>query len=182
MIAIRRFQEEDTDEVCAAIQESLAEVTPWLPDLNAELDHNGVLDWIQSGAHAWEAGSAYDFAIVDAETGAFLGGCGLTQFHHRHHFANLYYWVRSGQTRRGIARQAIRLAAQYGFENLGLQRVEIVIAVGNDASFRAAEKAGAKREGRLRSRLFQHGEVRDAILYSLIPADLEAKKLVRSRK
>jgi RimJ/RimL family protein N-acetyltransferase len=67
---------------------------------------------------------------------------------------------------------ATRLAARFGFEQLGLQRIEIVAAVGNVPSQRVAEKAGATREGVSRKRLLIHGESLDAVLFSLVPEDL----------
>ncbi len=69
------------------------------------------------------------------------------------------------------ATRAVRLLARFGFEELGLGRIEIVAAVGNKASQRVAEKAGAHREGVLRRRLCLHDEYHDAVMYSLIPDD-----------
>jgi RimJ/RimL family protein N-acetyltransferase len=85
----------------------------------------------------------------------------------------MYYWVRSSRTGEGIAARAIRLLARHGFESLGFQRVELVIAVENEASIRAADKAGALREGILRNRMYVHDAVHDAYIYSLVPADFE---------
>jgi len=53
-----------------------------------------------------------------------------------------------------------------------LLRIEIVAAVDNIPSQRVAEKAGARREGVLRNRLFINGESLDAVLFSLVPEDL----------
>ena len=53
---------------------------------------------------------------------------------------------------------------------LGLVRIEIVVAVGNFSSQRAAEKAGAYREGLLRNRITHRGEVGDAYMFSLVPS------------
>jgi RimJ/RimL family protein N-acetyltransferase len=72
--------------------------------------------------------------------------------------ANLGYWVRTSETGRGIASKATRLVAQFGFAELGLQRIEILAAVGNVASQRVAEKAGAVRECVARKRLLINGE------------------------
>ena len=47
--------------------------------------------------------------------------------------------------------------------------IEIMVAVGNIASERVAVKVGALREGLLRNRLTQGGEVRDAYMFSLVP-------------
>jgi len=81
--------------------------------------------------------------------------------------------VRSSWTSRGVATASSRLIAGFGFDHLGLNRVEIVVAKENLASIRVAEKAGAKREGELRSRITVRDSVYDAVLFSLIPQDLE---------
>ena len=86
--------------------------------------------------------------------------------------ANLGYWVRTSAARRGVATNATRAVARYGFEELGLQRIEIVAAVRNLPSQRVAEKAGAVREGVLRKRLLIRGEAHDAVLFSLVAEDL----------
>ena len=50
-------------------------------------------------------------------------------------------------------------------------RLEIVCALGSEASQRVAEKAGAVREGVLRDRLVLHDRPCDAVMYSLIRSD-----------
>lgn len=83
----------------------------------------------------------------------------------------MYYWVRTGHTKRGIATRAVRLLAQFGCETLALQRIEIVVPMGHTASIRVAEKAGAWREGILRNRVILHDVVHDAVMFSLVPHD-----------
>jgi RimJ/RimL family protein N-acetyltransferase len=86
--------------------------------------------------------------------------------------ANIGYWVRTGATKRGVAAGAVRLAAQFGFEDLGLSRIEIAAIPENIPSRRVAEKAGAKLEGIARNRIVMHGQAYPAALYSLLPEDL----------
>ena len=52
-----------------------------------------------------------------------------------------------------------------------LNRLEILTALGNVASQRVAEKAGATREGVLRSRLVERDRVVDATMFSLTARD-----------
>src|SRR5262249_1277508 len=114
----------------------------------------------------------YSFGIFDHDQGGLLGGVGLNFIKRVHQMANLGYWVRTSATGRGVATQAVQLAARFGFEQLGLHRIEIVTAVGNVASQRVAEKAGAVRAGVARKRLLIRGASEDAVLFSLIPSDL----------
>jgi RimJ/RimL family protein N-acetyltransferase len=112
--------------------------------------------------------------IYDLQGGGYLGGVGLNHIDRLNQMANLGYWVRTSRTRQGIARAAVRLIAQFGFEQLHFVRLEIVAATGNKPSQRVAEKAGAIREGVLRNRLTLHGKQHDAVVYSLTPGDLNA--------
>lgn len=170
-IAIRPFLLKDAHAVLEAVQESRADVTPWLPDLGATLSISGVSAYIDSQPDAWASGDAYNFAILDHRTAGFLGGCGLTEINRRHRFANMYYWVRSRHTRRGIATQAVRLLARFGCETVALQRIEVVVPMGHAASLRVAEKAGAFREGVLRNRVILRDLVHDAVMFSFVPQD-----------
>jgi len=99
-----------------------------------------------------------------------LSSCGLNDVHPRHRFANPGYWIRTSRTREGAAAEAIRLLVNFGFATLGLVRIEIVVAVGNFGSQRAAGRAGAYREGLLRNRITLRGEAGDAYMFSLVPS------------
>ena len=83
----------------------------------------------------------------------------------------LGYWVRTSRLRQGIATRTTLLLARFGFEQVNLNRIEIVAALENRASQGVAKKVGATREGILRHRLLLHGHAHDAVLFSLIPQD-----------
>jgi ribosomal-protein-serine acetyltransferase len=170
-IAIRPFRPGDAQPVYDAIQESLADVTPWLRDLGSVRSAADVEAFIALQSENWGKGSAYNFAITELDRSTILGGCGLTQVNQNHRFANLFYWIRSSRTRQGIASRVARMLARYGLVTLGLQRIEIVVETANIASLRVAEKAGAQREGVLRNGLNSHGVPRDAVMFSLTPQD-----------
>jgi len=72
-----------------------------------------------------------------------------------------------------VATATVRLLSAFALKELGLIRIEIVVAAGNIASQRVAEKSGAKREGILRNRLAAGDRVFDAVMYSLIPSDVQ---------
>ena len=101
-------------------------------------------------------------------------GVGINFINRVHQFANLGYWVRTSAAGRGVATRATKLAARFGFAELGLNRIEIVAAVDNIASQRVAERAGAVREGILRHRLSINGVPHNAVLFSLVAGDLNA--------
>jgi RimJ/RimL family protein N-acetyltransferase len=114
------------------------------------------------------------YAIFDAETEQFLGGVGLNQPNAAHKFFNLGYWVRTSVQNRGIASRAARILAKASFEDLPVNRIEILAAIENIPSQKAAEKAGARREGVLRKRLMIGGSAHDAVMFSFVREDFEA--------
>ncbi|SRR5581483_9704700 len=171
-ILIRTYRDTDAPLLYEAVRESIPEVSKWLPWCHENYSITESRAFISARELPSQGDEWYSFAVVDRESGKFLGGVGLNFINRVHQIANLGYWVRSSATKLGVATAATRLAARFGFEQLGLHRIEIVAAVGNLASQRVAEKAGATREGVLRKRLLINNESHDAVMYSLVREDL----------
>lgn len=166
-ISIRPYRPADASALHAAALESVADVFPWLPFCHADYSIEEARDWVASRAVLFQSGVEYSFAIVDSDD-RYLGGCGLNMINRVHRFANLGYWVRTTEAGRRVAPAAIRETARFAFTHTDLVRLEIVCAVGNTRSQRAAEYAGALREGILRDRLFLHERSIDAVMYSIV--------------
>jgi len=166
-VRIRPYRLDDADLIFEAARESLAELGPWMPWCHPHYSLNESRLWLEEQVPAFEQGTAFEFAIVSTD-GRYLGGCGLSQVDKLNRRANLGYWVRTTATRRGVATAAVHLLRDWGFQNTDLLRLEIVVAVGNIASQRVAEKSGAVREGTLRNRLILHGTVHDAAVFSFV--------------
>ena len=170
---IRPHRGEDIPLVLEAVRESIPELSRWLPWCHPNYSEQDCTTFVLAREGAWNKREEFNFAIVESATGRFLGGTGLNLINYAHGFANLGYWVRSSCTRRGVATAALRMTARFGFGELNLNHIQILAATGNAGSQRVAEKAGARREGVLRKRLVHHESVLDAVLFSLIPEDLE---------
>jgi ribosomal-protein-serine acetyltransferase len=165
--AIRLYEPADAEDLQAAVVESAAELGRWLGWAHAGYSREDARSWIETQRELNRQGLAHSFAIRGA-AGGYLGGCGVNQLNAANRFANLGYWVRSSAMGRGVAPAAVRLVADHVFRETNLVRLEIVCAVGNVRSQRVAEKAGAVREGVLRSRLVIPGGISDAVMHSLI--------------
>jgi ribosomal-protein-serine acetyltransferase len=174
-ITLRPHRKSDIKALYEAIRESIAEMSPWLPFVHKDYSIKETRAWVKQRPGYWKKGTDYEFAIIDAKGDAIIGGCGLNGFNHEGTRANLGYWVRTSCMGRGAAPAAARLLAEWGFRAPGLKRIEIVVATGNMRSLRAAEKAGATREGILRNRIQVRDKTYDAVMFSLIPADFKIK-------
>ena len=172
IILIRPYRQEDDKALYEAVRESITELSPWLPWCHEGYSIEESREFVNTRGKTAADGEWYSFGVFEKDSGKFLGGVGLNFINRVHLMANLGYWVRTSSVGRGVATSATRLAARFGFEELGLHRIEIVAAVNNIASQRVAEKAAAVREGLLRKRLLIRGESQDAVLFSLLPEDL----------
>ncbi len=68
----------------------------------------------------------------------------------------------------GIMTQAVQIAVQRGFEELGVARIEAVVHPENKASHRVLEKNGFVREGVLRKAVLRKGNLEDLYLYAVV--------------
>jgi ribosomal-protein-serine acetyltransferase len=168
---IRQYRSDDVEDLYAAARESTEQIYPWMEWCHPRFSRQDSKAWVLSREKDWKTGAEYSFVIADAFTKAFLGSCGINGVNRSHKFANLGYWVRTSATGRGAATAATKLLAKFGFQELKLNRIEIVISVGNRPSERVAEKVGATKEGILRRRLVIGNKTHDATMYSLIRED-----------
>ncbi|MFM1951323.1 MAG: hypothetical protein RJA33_117 [Actinomycetota bacterium] len=61
--------------------------------------------------------------------------------------AHIGYWIDRNHANKGLTTDAVNTLTRFGFEVLGLHRIEINVRPENDASCRVAEKAGYVFEG-----------------------------------
>lgn len=170
-IRIRPYVESDAALLYEAARECLLDGVEWMPWIHAEYSLNESKEWIEASIEKWASGLEYNFAIMSAATDEYLGGVGLNRIDAEFSMANLGYWVRKSRRGHGIAAAAAQLTAEFGFNQLNMYRIEIVVAVENMASRRTAEKAGAIREGILRGRLKIGKKQHDAVMHSFIQSD-----------
>ena len=178
---LRPYQLGDVDTMYEAVRESITELSIWIPWFHPRYSIEESRTWIESQTEWWEKGTSYNFAVIDSRDSCFLGNCGLAIRGEANWIAGVGYWVRTGRTRQGVGKTATLLLARFGFNELKLKRIEIITSVDNKAGQRVAEKVGAVREGILRNRVRVSGEICDAVMYSLIPRDLNPQSFSWTR-
>jgi RimJ/RimL family protein N-acetyltransferase len=73
---------------------------------------------------------------------------------------------------RGLGVCALRLICSYGFEELGLARIELTTYPDNGGMVRIAEQAGFRTEGILRSYTRERGRRCDLAMMSVLAGEL----------
>lgn len=168
---IRPYRLDDVEEVYAAADESRQHVGRWMSWMTPGYSIEDTRNWVQHAVDAREKGEAYEFLIIDSQTHAIVGSCGLNLFNKDNRFCNLGYWVRASRLGQGAARQATLALRDFGFSQLKLNRIEIVVADGNLPSQHVAQSVHALYEGLLHKRLTNQDRVYDAHMYALINQD-----------
>jgi RimJ/RimL family protein N-acetyltransferase len=109
------------------------------------------------------------WAILD-ETDRHIGFTVLTGIHWRHRTATggLLIGERDAWCR-GYATDAVRVRTRFGFDQMGLHRIEGHSF--NPAMCRVYEKCGYKREGLVRQKIWRDGQWLDAALYAILESD-----------
>ena len=76
---------------------------------------------------------------------------------------------------KGIMTEALSAIIQYGFDQMGLHRIEVLISHHNKRSQTLIRKLGFKREGVLRDHYFVEGRFSDDVIFSLLKEEWKAR-------
>jgi [ribosomal protein S5]-alanine N-acetyltransferase len=102
------------------------------------------------------------------ERGLLLGTCSLFSINFICRRAEVGYGLGSFAWGHGYMHEALQGLLEYGFGELGLNRIEADIDPRNSASARTLERLGFTKEGYLRERWIVGDEVSDTALYGLL--------------
>lgn len=132
----------------------------WLldPEVNRYLEtrwSEQTLDTVRAFvASMADSPDSYLFAIVDRESGGHVGNVKIGPVNRIHQFADVSYFVGDrGAWGKGFGTEAVVLATRFGFERLGLHRVQAGLHETNIGSRRVLEKSGFTFEGALAKKL-----------------------------
>lgn len=105
-------------------------------------DARAYVDGLSQG---WESGDTATFAIL--RDGVVCGSVGLALVNREVGNAWIGYWTLPEARGRRIASRGLEVCSRWAFEELGLLRLELGHAVGNDASCAVAGHCGYRDEG-----------------------------------
>ncbi|MBI1878814.1 MAG: GNAT family N-acetyltransferase, partial [Chloroflexi bacterium] len=126
-----------------------------------------------------EKGEGFRWGITPKSgdsAGVVVGTCGFHAWNKPHFRAEIGYELAREYWGQGLMAEAIRAILKFGFEEMGLNRVEAMVLAGNNSSAGFLEKLGFQKEARLREYEFVQGKFRDVLLYSLLSQDSGSRK------
>lgn len=139
--------------------------------------------------HPYPAGSAKDFirsvwgaedkglvvfAVIEKESERLIGIINIKQTL-AYKRGELGYWVGRPFWGKGYGTEAARAVVEYGFNELGLNKVFAGAFADNPGSWRIMEKVGMKHEGTWRQHAMRDGRFVDLAYYGVLREEFEGK-------
>ncbi len=169
-LTLRRININDVEDMYEySIDERVTKYLTWSP----HPDKQYTLEYINYLQSRYKTGDFYDWGIVLRSENKMIGTCGFTRFDYVNNSAELGYVLNSEYHGKGIAVEASRRIMRFGFEKLGLNRIECKYIIGNDASRRVMDKNGMTFEGIRREGMLIKGEYRDIGICSILRREYE---------
>ncbi len=183
-VVVRPLCPDDAPAVAAACQDPLIQERCYLvpsPYTLADAE-----EFIAEARRTLVRGTAAQCAICAAADGELLGTINFVS-HPEPETAETGYWVKREARGRGVAAAALRLVMAYAFNQVGIERLELMTETPNDVSQRLAQQVGFRREGLARAFLASRGERDrdlvdpahgriDQVLFALLRPEWEAAR------
>ena len=141
VVTLRCWEPGDADAVWTACQDP--EIVRFLP-IPQPYTQEVAREFVAQRRADWNTHDERSFAITDAATGRVLGS--IARHLRAEHRAEVGYWLAREARGRGLATRALRLVADWSFEE-GLLRLELFTHPDNTASGAVALRAGFEFEG-----------------------------------
>jgi ribosomal-protein-alanine N-acetyltransferase len=121
------------------------------------------MDWyanlVQNETGIW-------WAVCDKSDGTFLGAGGYNDWDHNHRKAEVGFWLHPESWGQGFMAEAIQLLFRFGFETMGLHRIEGFVFSENTKCHAAVKKVGFIHEGTMRDCEIKNGEFVSVDVYA----------------
>lgn len=144
-------------------------------------DREQAESWIRDYRQGREKGSALMWAMVERSSGTVIGECCLWNIDPQVHRAELGVELRPDRWHQGLAREALVEMIAFGFQALGLHRIEADHLEGNLSSQRLLTGLGFRLEGTLRDRHKVEGRVVDELRYGLLRSEWAVPQATNGR-
>jgi [ribosomal protein S5]-alanine N-acetyltransferase len=121
----------------------------------------------------YRRGDPFAWAIVRREDDRLIGSCGFVSKDTQRTSAEIGYWLGKPYWGQGYAAEAARTLVRFGFEQMGLERVEARCFTENRAGQRVIEKLGMKLESTDRSEMIK-GSYPELRVYAIARQDWDS--------
>jgi ribosomal-protein-alanine N-acetyltransferase len=152
------------DQLAYAREPEVARPGMWDPLPTLEENRRDLIETLASEAR----GETAEWGVEHRLEGRLIGRCGFVHFRRGHGSAELGFALARPYWRQGYMTEAVTAVLRYGFEQLGLRRVEAICLAENTACRRLLEGMHFELEGTARQAFLQDGNYKDLRRYALL--------------
>ena len=164
-LILRRMTMDDAADMFAYASDlEVTRFLDWPPHRSIE----DSIRFLEGVMDAYAAGDPRSWAIVHREDGRMIGTGGFLFWDDIANRSELGYAVSRSYWGQGLMSEAVPEMLRFGFERMGLNRIEARCNARNMASRRVLEKSGFNLEGTLRESIVQNGELSDMLLFGIL--------------
>lgn len=174
-VQLRSLTTDDVPELHAIFSDADVVRFMSIPQLTSEAATLNFLAQIHDG---FRAGTLYQWGIELEQR--IVGTCTLADIDRTNRRAEIGFALARERWGRGLILRAAPAMIQFAFERLDLRRIEADADPRNAASIRVLERLGFQREGLLRERYIQLGEVQDAMIFGLLRRDWDTRTVQKA--
>jgi ribosomal-protein-alanine N-acetyltransferase len=148
-------------------QDDLKDINTWeeaADEQYTELQAQSLLDFCFQSYRKWGMGP---WGMLLKKDGIMVGACGFCRIDFEHNCGEVNYHVTRQYRRQGLASEALKAVLKFGFEDIGLARIQARCGPDNESSERVMQKAGMKFE-RMISTEISKDAFRDEKLYAIM--------------
>ncbi|MDX3454709.1 GNAT family protein [Streptomyces sp. ME02-8801-2C] len=167
---LRPFTEADAEVIAEIVEDP--EVIRFTFDPTSEITLERLRSWYGSRSAQTDR---LDLAVTDRVTGELVGEVVLNEWDPAARSCNFRTLLGPRGRGRGLGTEATRLIVAYGFEQLGLHRIELAAWAHNHRALRVYEKVGFVVEGTRREVQLRDGEWADEVLMAILDHEWAAK-------
>lgn len=127
--------------------------------------------FLRMARRQYRRGQPCSWAITLKDSGRMIGTIGFMWLNTDWLSAEVGYSLSREYWNQGLMTEALRAVIAFGFDTLGLQRIEAQHTLGNPASGRVMQHVGMQYEGTLRQRVKNKGKYQDVKLFAILRTD-----------
>jgi len=169
ILRLQPLSQADSTELLELVDDDAIKAFTRVP---TDADAAFVSSWIARYEQGWQDGSCAGFGARAVENGELVAFAGFVDLDLEARQGEIGYAVARAARGQGIASRVLALLTRWGFDELDLARIELVIDIRNPGSERVAQRAGYRLEGVRRSTAFKEGQRIDSGIWSRLHDDL----------
>ncbi len=169
-LLLRRIRTDDAEDIFTYASDPAVTATlTW----ETHLSIDDSIAFIQQVIDGYERDEQATWGIEHSASRRLIGTIGYNSIHAGGYVGEVGYALARQYWRLGLMTEALRAVLDFGFQHMGLRRIEATCRIDNTGSYRVMEKAGMQLDGILRDAQYVKGRLITVRLYSLLRNDYE---------